>query len=189
MNHQISLKLWNNLSAYSSFLEKNKRIIVSDLTAHKMYLLFWFSVGFRVETSYEFSSSKAPVSCLENSLGTPLGLHFICEKIGCGVPINGEFIARKFTGQIIPQAKCINEKAKIVSRILRLQGCEWGKNRGFNTKTNRWCDTFKRCVYIHGTNLEKFIPQPLSHGCLLLRTEDLLDLFNRVHVGDFCWIG
>ena len=189
MKYQISLNLWNKLLPYSKIFEKDKRIIVSDLTVHKMYLLLWTSVGFRMEAVYMFSASKAPVSCLENSFGTPLGLHYICEKIGHGVPINGEFVVRKFTGQIVPQAKCINERARIVSRILRLQGCELGKNKGFDVKAKRYCDTFKRCVYIHGTNLEKFIPQPLSHGCLLLKTEDLLDLFNRVRVGDFCWIG
>ncbi len=186
---QLERKLWNNLLPYLSFLKENLHLIVADLSTHQMYILVWNYIGFQVKGVYRFSSSKAPICCLENSGGTPTGLHRICEKIGYNVPENGEFIARKFTGQQIPQANDMREKAKIVTRILRLRGCEWGINRGVDIKTHRFCDTYKRCVYIHGTNLERFIPQPLSQGCLLLKTKDLLEVFETVYEGDLCWIG
>ena len=122
-----------------------------------------------------------------NSLGTPVGLHYICEKIGYNVPVGGEMIGRKFTGLVIPQTWNTKEKARILTRILRLKGCESGINLGFNSQ-NCCCDTYMRCVYIHGTNLEKLIPQRLSCGCLLLSAKDLIHLFDHVFVGAFCLI-
>lgn len=122
-----------------------------------------------------------------DSLGTPCGWHYISEKIGEKVPVNGEFIGRKFTGLIVPQANNSTEKARILTRVLRLKGCEWGKNLGVDSQ-GRCCDTYRRCVYIHGTNLEKFIPLPLSCGCLLLKTDHLIYLFDQVSVGTLCCI-
>ena len=42
-----------------------------------------FHQGKRIK-SYSMSSSKQPPSCMENSLGTPWGLHVVCEKMGGG---------------------------------------------------------------------------------------------------------
>ena len=164
-----------------------QQVIVADLTSRRLCLTEWYSVGFCLKFSCAFSSSKAPWSNILNSLGTPAGWHYICEKIGYHVPVGGELIGRKFTGLVIPQARSMEEKARILTRILRLKGCEWGINLGFDAQ-NRCCDTYTRCVYIHGTNFEKFIPQPLSCGCLLLKTEDLIQLFDRVFVGALCLI-
>ena len=165
-----------------------KQCLICDIETNQMFLCRLLGLGIQICDQFIFSYSRAPLCNLENSLGTPLGLHVVCEKIGDGVPVNGEFIARKFTGQIIPLAKSENEKSRITTRILRLQGMQWGVNRGIDLKTRRFCDTYKRCVYIHGTNLEKFIPKPLSHGCLCLKTQDLLRLFQQIKVGDFCLI-
>ena len=114
--------------------------------------------------------------------------HVICEKIGEGIPINGEFIARKFTGQIIPMAQSKDTKGYVTTRILRLKGLQWGLNKGIDLEKHRSCDSYKRCIYIHGTNLETFIPSPLSKGCLLLKTKDLIHLFQQVNIGDFCFV-
>ena len=152
-----------------------------------MYLLQWDEADFLLQFTAPFSSSKYGISNVENSLGTPTGIHIICEKIGQEVPLNGEFIGRKFTGQTVPQSNDITQKSRILTRILRLKGCESGVNLGYDSQ-QRCCDTYKRYVYIHGTNLETFIPKPLSHGCLLLKNQDLIQLYNSVHVGDFCWI-
>lgn len=164
-----------------------QQVILADLSSNVLHLTKWHSIGFSLELSCPFSSSKAPWSNVMNSFGTPCGLHYICEKIGYHVPVGGEFVARKFTGLVIPQARSMKEKARILTRILRLKGCQWGINLGFDAR-NRCCDTYARCVYIHGTNFEKFIPQSLSCGCLLLKTEDLVQLFDRVFVGAFCLI-
>lgn len=164
-----------------------QQVILADLSANCLYLTEWHSVGLCLKFTCLFSSSKALWCNVLNSLGTPIGLHYVCEKIGHNVPIGGELIGRRFTGLVVQQSRSMKEKARILTRILRLKGCEWGVNLGFDSQ-NRCCDTYTRCVYIHGTNLEKFIPQRLSCGCLLLSTEDLVQLFDRVFVGAFCLI-
>jgi len=183
--HELFLK---KLSTLSLSLQDGQHVIIFDLKMHLMSVFKWCNSDFSIQFTAPFSSSKYGISNIENSLGTPTGIHVICEKIGQDVPLNGEFIGRKFTGQIIPQSNDITQKARILTRILRLKGCEPGINLGCDTQ-QRCCDTYKRCVYIHGTNLEALIPTPLSHGCLLLKNKDLLKLYDSVHVGDLCWIG
>ena len=165
-----------------------KQGLICDIETNQLFLCRLLGAGIQICDQFVFSRSRASLCNLENSLGTPIGLHIVCEKIGDGVPVNGEFIVRKFTGQIVPVAKSENEKTRITTRILRLQGMQWGINRGIDLKTHRICDTYKRCVYIHGTNLENFIPRALSHGCLCLKSQDLLRLFRQINVGDFCLV-
>lgn len=182
--HELFLK---KLSSLALQLYPGQKLVFFDLKNCKMSLYQWYIPGFSCLFTAPFSYSKYGISNIENSLGTPTGLHIICEKIGQNVPLNGEFVGRKFTGQIIQQSQNLSEKSRILTRILRLKGCEPGVNLGLNAN-HLCCDTYKRCVYIHGTNLESFIPTPLSHGCLLLKNHDLLKLFNSANLGDFCWI-
>jgi L,D-transpeptidase YbiS len=60
---------------------------------------------------------------------------------------------------------------------LWLGGLEIGKNRGGN------CDTQRRYIYIHGTAHEDEIGKPVSHGCIRMRNDDMLALYDRVHPG------
>lgn len=60
----------------------------------------------------------------------------------------------------------------ITSRILWLDGLE---RENANTK--------ERYIYIHGTNQEGLIGQPVSHGCVRMRNEDVIKLFEMVTVG------
>lgn|GEM_PF-3107188 len=182
--HELFLK---KLSTLSLPLQPGQHVVFFDLNCHIMSVFRWHNLSFSIQFTAPFSSSKHGISNIENSLGTPIGIHIICEKIGQEVPLNGEFIGRKFTGQVIPQANDANQKAHILTRILRLKGCEPGINLDYDDH-QRCCDTYKRCVYIHGTNLEAFIPAPLSHGCLLLKNQDLIRLYNDITLGDFCWI-
>ena len=182
--HELFFK---KLNALSIPLYLGQNVVFFDLNSHLMSVFQWHNPGLSIQSTAPFSSSKYGVSNIENSLGTPIGIHVICEKIGQDVPQNGEFIARKFTGQIIPQSNDVHQKACILTRILRLKGCEPGINLGYDAN-NCCCDTYKRCVYIHGTNLEAFIPTPLSHGCLLLKSQDLTRLYDNIKVGDLCWI-
>ena len=175
------------LSSLSLRLYPGQNVVFFDLKNRLMHVFQWHGLGFCSRFTASFSYSKYGISNRENSLRTPIGIHIICEKIGQNVPLNGEFIGRKFTGQIIPQSNCLCQKARILTRILRLKGCEYGVNRGYDTN-HFCCDTYKRCVYIHGTNLEAFIPKPLSQGCLLLKNRDLVQLFDGVKLGDICYI-
>lgn len=187
METRLLETILSNLRLFWGIRGLNQGLICNVVT-HKMFLCRLLGPGIQICDQFIFSHSRAPLCNLENSFGTPLGLHLVCEKIGEGIPVNGEFIARKFTGQIIPIARSEKEKARITTRILRLQGMQLGINRGVDLGTHRSCDTYQRCVYIHGTNLESFIPKALSQGCLCLNTQDLLRLFKSINVGDFCFI-
>ena len=137
----------------------------------------YFCQGKKVKY-YSMSSSKQPPSCMENSLGTPWGLHVVCEKIGDGQKKGMVFEGRVPIGLIA--SECSLEKQSlnlITSRILRLDGLEQGINRGGRV------DTFKRYVYIHGTNHEENLGSPASSGCLQLSNDDVIELYEAISVG------
>ena len=132
---------------------------------------------------FAISTSKNPPSCLEDSLGTPTGLHRIEDKIGGDQPEGMVFKGRQPTGRQFTEYT--GEEAQrnlITSRILRLRGLEAGKNAGPGR------DSYERYIYIHGTNHEARIGTPFSGGCIELRNREILELFDAVEVGDLVWI-
>ena len=135
--------------------------------------------------SYVVSTSKRPPSNIKNSMGTPRGLHEIAERIGAGQPPGMVFKSRVPTGRHFSEVlerEPRNENL-ITSRILWLRGLEPGVNRGGEV------DTYERYVYIHGTNHEARLGEPLSAGCVLMRNLDIVELYEEVRVGDMVWIG
>ncbi|MGH8697704.1 MAG: L,D-transpeptidase family protein, partial [Burkholderiales bacterium] len=62
-------------------------------------------------------------------------------------------------------------------RILWLSGCEVGFNRLGEV------DTMRRYIYIHGTPDTMEVGQPGSIGCVRMRNNDLVELFDRVPAG------
>jgi UDP-N-acetylmuramate--alanine ligase len=66
----------------------------------------------------------------------------------------------------------------ILTRILTLEGLEEGVNRGPGH------DSLARYIYIHGTNHEDALGRPVSHGCVRMANADMIDLFERLTVGD-----
>lgn len=134
--------------------------------------------------SYAISTSKRPPSNIKNSLGTPRGLHEIAERIGAGQPPGMVFKARVPTGRHfteVLQREPDNDNL-ITSRILWLRGLEPGVNRGGDV------DTYERYVYVHGTNHDDRIGEPLSSGCVLMRNLDIVELYEEVRAGDQVWI-
>ena len=80
-------------------------------------------------------------------------------------------------GLVSEQTPQEQEKNLITTRIMRLRGLEEGVNSGGNV------DTYNRYVYIHGTNQEDKIGTPNSHGCVLLRNNEIVELFDVVNDG------
>ncbi len=127
-----------------------------------------------------------PVSTALNGAGeesgsncTPRGRHVIRAKIGAGQPLNTVFTGRRPSGEIYSPQLGLQQPDRdwILTRILWLSGCEPGYNR-LGT-----CDTMRRYIYIHGTPPERGVGNPVSHGCVNMLNEDLLDLFDRVSAG------
>lgn len=133
--------------------------------------------------SYVVSTSLRPPSNIKGSLGTPRGLHEIAERIGAGQPPGMVFRSRIPTGRHfreLPEMEAA--KQLITSRILWLRGLEPGINRGGEV------DTYDRYVYIHGTNHEDRLGQPMSAGCIEMANLDIIELYEEVRSGDLVWI-
>jgi hypothetical protein len=131
-------------------------------------------------SNYTVSTGLKPPSNQKNSLGTPKGLHIIAERIGAGQPPGMVFKGRVATGhhfnELSPEE---NVRNLITTRILWLRGLEPGYNLGGDR------DSYERYIYCHGTNHEEAIGRPASGGCVQLRNLDMVELFDRVRVGDW----
>mgnify|MGYP002277296883 CR=1 FL=1 len=94
------------------------------------------------------------------------------------------FTARRPTGQRYfdrddagPDQPCC-----VTTRILRLRGLEPGLNAGPGI------DSYDRYIYIHGTNFPDRFPENISAGCLLMRDDDLMELYDAVPPGSHVFI-
>ncbi len=144
--------------------------------------LQFFRKGVLVK-SYVISTSLRPPSNIKNSLGTPRGLHEIAERIGAGQPPGMVFKSRIPTGRHFSEfPDDIQQTQLITSRILWLRGLEPGVNRDGEV------DTYSRYIYLHGTNHEERIGQPMSAGCIELRNLDIIELYEEVRTGDHVMI-
>ena len=134
-------------------------------------------------TQYTVSTAKNGIGSQQDSGCTPLGKHFIAKKIGANEPINAVFIGRVPTGERYSAelGERHPERDWILSRILWLSGLEEGLNKGSNAHGG--CDTYQRYIYIHGTPDSEPMGVPLSHGCIRMRNEDILELYEQVIEG------
>ncbi|MGD9896953.1 MAG: L,D-transpeptidase [Candidatus Methylacidiphilaceae bacterium] len=131
------------------------------------------------EQIWEAPVSTALLGCGETpgSHKTPRGWHFICEKIGEGSPLGTEFRGRQPTGYLWTPDAPFFEQSLILTRILWLAGLE-----AHNLTTRA------RFIYFHGTNREDAIGKPMSKGCICLRNEEMIQLFEHASVGTRVWI-
>ena len=146
-----------------------------DLTRQRLKLLD----GARVLREYEVSTGANGIGEINGSGCTPRGRHVVRARIGAGQPAGAVFVARRPTGEVWSPA--LHEKFPkrdwILTRILWLSGLEPGRNR-------LGCvDTFRRYIYLHGTPPVTRLEVPGSKGCVRLRNEDILELFEQVPVG------
>lgn len=142
-----------------------------------------FYRGSELVRAFAVSTSLRPPANVKGSLGTPLGLHAIAEKIGRDQPPGMVFKGRAPTGRHFSEFdEEENRGNMITTRILWLNGLEAGTNCGGEV------DSHDRYIYIHGTNHEDRIGKPQSAGCILMRNLDLVELFEQVRTGDHVWI-
>jgi lipoprotein-anchoring transpeptidase ErfK/SrfK len=132
----------------------------------------------RVTRAYPVSTAANGAGEESGSFCTPRGRHIVRAKIGAGLPLDSVFVARRPTGEIYTSALGEAQPARdwILTRILWLSGAEPGYNRLGS------CDTMRRYIYIHGTPDECFAQAPRSHGCIRMRGEDLVALFDQVPI-------
>jgi lipoprotein-anchoring transpeptidase ErfK/SrfK len=122
-----------------------------------------------VTATWPVSTSRFGLGFEEGSFRTPTGRFRIAEKIGEDAPAGMIFRSRIATGKLAEQG---GEEDLVLTRILWLEGLD---PQNANTR--------QRYIYIHGTNQEHLIGTPASHGCIRLRNNDMIELFDRVHEG------
>jgi hypothetical protein len=126
--------------------------------------------------TFPVSTSKYGVGNKEGSFKTPPGIHRVSEKIGDGAEPCTIFKKKKNTGKIEVINNTNNSKDLITTRILILEGIESGINKG------KGIDSKVRNIWIHGTQEEKSIGKPASHGCIRMKNIDIIELFDLVDI-------
>jgi L,D-transpeptidase catalytic domain len=120
--------------------------------------------------TFPISTSRFGLGDRPRSFATPLGKMEIAGKIGAGATEGTVFHGRVRTGEIVPENA--PGRDPIVTRILRLRGLEIQNARAES-----------RGIYIHGTPQENLIGEPVSFGCIRMRSRDVVRLFDLVGVG------
>lgn len=143
--------------------------------------------GAAVQLRYSVSTALNGAGENEGSECTPRGQHRIAAKIGGGLPSRAVFKGRRFTGEICSNTLQLAEPNRdwILSRILWLEGCEPGKNRGLlgSDFGGSSVDSMRRYIYIHGTPDSEAMGRPQSHGCVRMRNQDLIELYEQIAPG------
>jgi lipoprotein-anchoring transpeptidase ErfK/SrfK len=117
--------------------------------------------------AYPVSTSKFGLGDGHGTYTTPVGSMRVRKKIGHDMPAGTVFKSRVPTGEILPVDA--PGRDPIVTRILWLDGLE-ARNR----------NAFSRYIYIHGTPEERNIGLPVSYGCIRMRSDDVIELFDIV---------
>lgn len=135
--------------------------------------------GEAVLRRYSVSTARKGVGELLGSECTPRGEHVVRAKIGAGQPLNSVFVGRRPTGEIYTPdlGRLYPDRDWILTRILWLSGCEPGRNRLGKV------DTMRRYIYIHGTPDSVPMGLPGSRGCIRMRNNELMELFELVEPG------
>jgi lipoprotein-anchoring transpeptidase ErfK/SrfK len=118
---------------------------------------------------YPVSTSRFGIGTEEGSFRTPTGRFRVAEKIGSDLPNGTIFVGRipLQNDEALPPTEDL-----ITSRILWLDGLD---EHNANTRD--------RYVYIHGTKHEDKVGTAASHGCVRMRNEDVIELFEIVDEG------
>ena len=124
----------------------------------------------RLIAQYPVSTSKFGIGDSASSYRTPLGTLFVSGKFGDRLPPGAVIKNRIPTGEVV----AVNTPGRdaIVARVIWLRGMEAQNSRARD-----------RCIYIHGTPEERRIGRPASFGCIRMRSRDVIDLYDRVHIG------
>lgn len=120
--------------------------------------------------TYRVSTSKFGAGYEEGSFKTPLGNFEVCEKFGDHAPLHTIFKSRAPIGSWNPDESCASDL--VIARILRLHGLD-----------EENANSYERFIYIHGTNHEDKIGTPASQGCVRMRNDDVIALYDLIPLG------
>ncbi len=175
--YELSREVADKLSGDAALADERPIIFIDSAQQR----LFYVDIDEEHCIDYPVSTAANGMGNLVDSFKTPFGIHRIRQKIGGGEPHGMVFEGRQPIGKVASNLN-VRDRDEITSRILWLDGLEDGVNRGGT------CDTFERYIYIHGTSDEKRIGEPVSAGCIRMKNDDVIELFDEVLVGDLVLI-
>jgi len=173
LNREIAARL-----SGSSALADERPIIVIDSIRQRLH---WIDIEDDSNRSYSISTAANGMGNRIDSYKTPFGIHRVRQKIGGGQPRGMVFEAREPVGRVAHDLDN-RDQDEITSRIMWLDGLEQGVNR------DGAYDTYSRYIYIHGTSDEKRIGEAVSAGCIRMKNDDVIELFEDVLVNDLVLI-
>lgn len=171
---------------------ETQRILIVQVKEQKLTLF----EGGTIKNTYDVSTALKGIGQELNTYQTPLGWHRINQMVGKAAPLGAIFDNRIFKGEIwkgpiraidVAESKPVSNTDLITSRILWLEGIEPGFNAG-NNSSGVLVDSYKRFIYIHGTNHEDDIGKPTSRGCIRMHNAEVIELFDKVSIGDLVLI-
>ena len=178
-NALSNLELLHTLNQqYPEYTQQN--ILLVNIDQQRLYQI----LNNELTKAFIISSASKGTGNNDGSGKTPLGAHFIRERIGDYAPLGSQFKGRQLTGRITPIIKTPekSDSDNITSRILWLSGLERGRNNGEGV------DSYDRYIYIHGTDEEGLLGTPASHGCIRMANQDIIDLYTAVDLSTLVYI-
>lgn len=189
----------------------NKKNLGSDLAASRCKLIvdsqkqtadLW--EGAERIAIYTISTAKNGLGCEVGSYCTPTGKLRVAQKIGDGAPLGRIFKARVDTnidwplgshGGVGAHRSMVEQNDLQQATVQKIgDGFNFGMSANDDLVLTRilWLEgaeeknsnTIYRHIYLHGTNQEHLLGQPVSHGCVRFSNKDIVDVFERLHVGD-----
>jgi len=150
-------------------------VVLVDIPTQRLRMI----EGDKTIMDVAISSAKNGAGEAMGSECTPRGRHIVRAKIGEGCAPNSVFISRRPSGEIYTPELDAAQPGRdwVLTRIIWLSGTELGKNRLGNV------DSMRRYIYFHGTPASEPMGVPASHGCIRMRNEPLIELFDRVEFG------
>lgn len=123
-----------------------------------------------VVAKYKVSTSRFGEGDSYGSYKTPLGKLRVYDKIGGDLSPGAVIKHRSATGEVLQ----VNAPGRdpIVTRVIWLDGLE---DENHNAKA--------RGIYIHGTPEETNLGRPVSWGCIRMRSEDVIALYDEIGPG------
>ncbi|RVU84554.1 L,D-transpeptidase [Leucothrix sargassi] len=176
-NQELLAKLLSDYPEYTQNL-----ILIANIHQQRLYAIDTKSASIR---EYIISSAANGTGSQNGSGKTPLGAHFIREKFGDNAAIGMTFKGRVATGdtaKILTKPDEQSSTDNITTRILWLSGLEEGNNKGGDL------DSYSRYIYIHGTDEEGRLGTPASHGCLRMRNNDVVELYELTPLNTLVYI-
>lgn len=149
-------------------MKKSNKIIIISTEKQELHCFEQDTLTY----SYLISTGINGVGERINSECTPRGWHQCHSILGLDSAINSVFVAREWTGEVYTEelAAQYPDRDWILTRIIRLDGLEPGRNKGGEV------DSLSRFIYIHGTPDSTRLGKPGSHGCIRMKNNEIIEL-------------